>query len=140
MPWSLFDNLWASDYPRTGNPGPSSRRGWTPGAHAPAMNVHGDDEKLMLVSELPGLDKDNLEVHVHGRKLTITGRRELPKLGEGEAFTVSERKSGNFTRSMTLPYDVDAAKVEANYDAGVLVVTLPRREEDKPRKIEVKVA
>jgi HSP20 family protein len=92
------------------------------------------------MSEIPGLDIEGLEVSVHGRRLFIKGTRTAPDLEEGESFTWQERGHGEFERTVTLPYEVEADKIEARYDNGLLVVTMPRVEHEKPRKIEVKTA
>jgi len=137
MVWDVFDSLWGME-PWGGRPA------W-PGLMArgtrriyPAVNVYGDDERLVLTSEIPGMVADDLEVTVHGRNLTLKGTRRTPELAEGEAFTVHERELGEFSRSLTLPYEVESEKVDALYTNGVLTLKLPRVERDKPRKITIK--
>ena len=137
---SLWDSFIGDDAFNARVVRPSWRRGRAHFRPLPAVNVYGDDEKVTLVSEIAGLDPDGLEINVHGRALTLKGTRSLPELGEDDEYTVRERFSGPFERTLTLPFEVDADKVEAGYDKGVLTVGLPRAERDKPRKIEVKVA
>ncbi len=106
----------------------------------PAINVYGNDEKLLITSEIPGLDMENLDINIQGRTLTMSGIRRDTEVGEDERVVLKERSSGNFSRSVTLPYEVEPDKVEASYENGVLRIHLPRSEREKPRKIPVKVA
>ena len=136
MLWDVIEDVWGMT-PRVWS-GPGTRR-WAGMSRAfPAVNVFGNDDKLAITSEIPGLKIDDLEISVHGRSLTLTGKRELPELGEDESYFVRERRFGEFSRTLTLPYEVDEEKVAADYDSGVLTLHLPRTERDKPRKIEVK--
>jgi HSP20 family protein len=70
--------------------------------------------------------------------LSVSGSRKRYELGEGERYHRRERGSGDFTRSFQLPFEVEAAGVEATYEKGLLRITLPRAEEDKPKKIAIK--
>jgi HSP20 family protein len=72
--------------------------------------------------------------------MTVKGSREITDLDEEEFYATRERNHGEFSRTVTLPYEVDADKVEARYENGVLVIEMPRAEVDKPRKIKVKAA
>ena len=101
------------------------------------MNAWRDDEKAVVEAELPGVDPKDVDISVRGRKLTITGERKAEELNEEERYHYKERWHGKFQRSFDLPYEVDSEKVEAVYKDGILTVTLPRAEADKPRKIEV---
>jgi HSP20 family protein len=79
-----------------------------------------------------------VDVSVVGDTLTISGAREAAALKGGESYHRQERSHGRFTRSLQLPFHVEAGKVEAKYDKGILRVTLPRAEADKPKKVAVK--
>lgn len=106
------------------------------GSGFPAFNVWSNAEGSILTAELPGVKMEDLEVTVSGNNVTIKGVRneELP---EGSSYSRRERRFGEFVRTIELPFRVEAAGVEAKMALGVLHVTLPRAESDKPRKIAV---
>lgn len=106
----------------------------------PAVNVWTSDDDVMVSAELPGMELENLEIAVQGETLTIRGSRPRQQLKEDETFQRRERLCGNFSRTLQIPFRVDADKVEARFNKGVLTVKLPRAEADKPRKIAVKAA
>jgi HSP20 family protein len=104
----------------------------------PAMNVWEDSENVLVEAELPGLDAKNLEIHVSGgNQLTLKGERKQTTPEKG-AVHRQERGFGTFTRTLTLPYPVNADKVDARFENGVLLIKLPKHEAAKPRKIKVK--
>ncbi len=105
----------------------------------PALNVRDDGEHLIAEVEVPGFKMDDLEVSVMGDQLTIKGRRELLN-EEGTTYHRREWSSGEFARTLTLPIDVDAEKVEATLSDGVLTITLPKAQTAMVRKIAVKGA
>lgn len=105
----------------------------------PALNVWDDGQRLCAEAEVPGFKMDDLEVSVMGSQLTVKGRREFQK-EEGTSFHRRERYAGEFTRSLTLPTDVDPEKVEASLKDGVLTVVMPKAEAARTRKIAVKRA
>ena len=135
MPWRMFEDLWTSD-PMWPKYAPYKTRQSVRRAY-PAINVYGNDERLILTSEIPGLKSDEMDITVHGKSLTIKGSRNKVDLEEGDSFMTSERGSGEFSRTLTLPYEIEAEKIEAAYDNGVLKINLPRVERDKPRKISI---
>lgn len=106
----------------------------------PAMNVWANEEGLVVTAELPGIDPEALDISVVDKTLTVSGNRAPESLEEGEVYHRREREYGKFTRSFQLPYTIEADAVEAVYEKGVLQITLPRAEADKPRKITVKAA
>jgi HSP20 family protein len=109
---------------------------WAPAG--PAMNVWADEQAVFVEVDLPGTNVDKLDVSVtEGNKLTIQGERPVLETPNA-VWHRQERGAGNFTRTLTLPTMVDANKVEAKYENGVLRLTLPRSEAAKPRKIEIK--
>ncbi|MFO8058849.1 MAG: Hsp20/alpha crystallin family protein [bacterium] len=138
MPFGLASDMWGSPLAARGRT-PYRGRGVGYGTF-PAINMYGNDEKLVITSEIPGLDMENLDISIQGRNLTLSGTRQGIEPGEDERVVLNERASGDFSRSVTLPYGVESDKVEANYENGVLYIHLPRAEEEKPRKIPVKVA
>lgn len=111
---------------------------WT-GTEFPAINVWEDTECLHAEAEVPGLAMEDIEVLVIGDQLRLKGRR--PDAGEaGANYLRRERGTGEFARTLTLPAPVNASKVEATLRDGVLTITLPKAEEARPRKIQVKTA
>lgn len=104
----------------------------------PAVNVWEDQEAVYAEAELPGLDIKDLEIYVSGgNQLTLKGERKPPQIEKG-VWHRQERGQGQFVRVLTLPFAVDADKVEAHFDNGVLRVKLAKHEAAKPRKITVK--
>lgn len=113
-------------------------RGLTFATTYPAVNVWEDGENIFVEAELPGLDPKDLEIHVTGgNQLTLKGERkqELPEKG---VVHRQERGFGNFVRVLTLPLPVNADRVDARFENGVLLLKLPKHEAAKPRKIAVK--
>jgi HSP20 family protein len=104
----------------------------------PAVNVWRSDGGAIVTAELPGIDAANLDISVVGDSLTLRGNRELESLGEGESYHRQERAFGRFSRTLQLPFQMDAAKVDAKYEKGILQIKLPRVEAEKPRKIAIK--
>jgi len=104
----------------------------------PAVNVWANGERTYVTSEIPGIDTGKVDISVAGKTLTIHGGRDPVEVGEGGVLHRRERWYGKFSRIVELPYPVDAEKVEATFSRGVLTITLPRAEGDKPRKISVK--
>ena len=98
----------------------------------PALNVWQDADKLYAEAEAPGFDMDNLEVSVIGDELTITGQRS-DSVEDNTEFIHRERTSVGFRRTITLPVDVDAEKIEARLKDGVLTIELPKAQRDKSR-------
>jgi len=120
--------------------GPASERntarwGWAAQGF-PALNVWEEDEVLYAEAEVPGLKSDAIDISVVGADLTIRGRRG-GEAREGVAYHRQERGTGEFNRVLRLPFEVDAAKVEATLTDGVLLVKLPKAESAKPKKIKV---
>lgn len=108
-------------------------------AEFPTINLFRDDDHLAVVTELPGVDPENLEVTVHAQTLTIRGARK--EEGHGDtSYHRRERWEGQFSRTIELPFEVDADKVEAKLKNGVLSVHLTRAEREKPKQISVKVS
>jgi HSP20 family protein len=102
----------------------------------PAVNIYAGQEGIAVVAELPGVEKDDLEIHAHQDTLTLRGTRR-PASERGDAYHRRERGSGAFTRSIQLPYRIDPDRIEAHLENGVLRLSLARPEEDKPRRITI---
>ena len=108
------------------------------GAGYPAVNVWEDADQVYVEAELPGLSLDDLEIYVTGgNQLTLKGERKVDVPGKG-VWHRQERALGPFSRTLTLPYNVDADKVDARFENGVLMVALPKHESARPRKIPVR--
>jgi HSP20 family protein len=111
---------------------------FTPAAASfPAVNLYAGRDGIAVSAELPGVAKDELEIHAHRDTLTLRGTRR-PAAENEQAYHRRERRSGAFTRTIQLPFRVDPERIEARLENGVLQLSLQRPEEDKPRRIEVK--
>jgi len=109
--------------------------GWTP-----AVNILEKIDGIVITADLPGLKAEDVEVTVDNGVLTIKGERTLEEAAEGENYHRVERTYGSFERSFSIPSSVDPGKVEARFVNGEMTITLPKREESKPRSVKVKVA
>jgi len=105
----------------------------------PALNAWTSEEGVIIAAELPGCNPDAIELAVVGDTLTITGAREPEEVAENATYHRRERGCGKFQRSLQLPFEVEAGKVEATFDKGVLHISLPRAEASKPKKIAIKI-
>ena len=110
----------------------------SPGRWAPyAVDVREDGDHLVVEAELPGFKKEDVDITLENQTLTISAeRKEQAELKQGE-YLLNERRYNRFLRSFTLPPTVDDRSCDAKLQDGVLTVTLNRREESKPRKIQV---
>jgi HSP20 family protein len=106
---------------------------------APAVDVYEDEHKVTLKIEVPGVEEKDIDVRVENHTLTVHGERKIEKEEKEENYRRVERQYGSFTRTFTLPQTVDAENVSANYDKGVLKITLPKKAEAKPKQIKVNV-
>ncbi len=140
-PWPTLDR-WSSlqneintllELPFWANRGRQSQlfNGWTP-----ALDLYQNNDNVVAVVELPGMRKEDIEISLHDTLLTIGGERK-EEAADGEKAARTERFTGKFRRSITIPTRVDSAKVSASYKDGILTVTLPKAEEAKPKQIQV---
>src|SRR5210317_1082347 len=105
----------------------------------PALDLWEDEDKLYVEAELPGMELGDLEIFVNGDdQLSIKGERKPPEIAKA-SWHRRERGFGSFSRLMSLPHNVDAENVHAEFKNGVLTIAMPKKEESKPRRIEVKV-
>jgi len=104
----------------------------------PALNIWTSENGLIVTAEVPGSKPEDIDISVVGETLTLSGERRPDELHEGAQYHRQERGYGKFTRSIQLPFPVDVNHVEAIFNNGVLQVSLPRAEADKPKKIVVK--
>jgi HSP20 family protein len=124
---SFFDMPFWSGVDRTGQ----LFTGWSP-----ALDLYETGDHFVAVVELPGMRKEDIDISLHDRTLTISGERKR-EINNGETAQRTERYVGTFRRSISLPTRVDASKVSATYQDGILKVTLPKAEEAKPKQIQV---
>ncbi|RCK74338.1 MAG: Small heat shock protein [Anaerolineae bacterium] len=103
----------------------------------PAVNLWVSDEGIIVTAEVPGIQPEDIDVSVVNDLLTISGERQPEQHSEEVRYHRRERGCGKFARSIQLPFAVDANKVEASFKDGVINITLPRKEEEKPKKIKV---
>lgn len=113
---------------------------WSTAGNWLALDLHDTGEAYVVEADVPGVPPDAIEITLHENTLTISGEIAVPASAEGTRRILSERTSGKFRRSITLPETIDADRVEASYADGVLHLTLPRSEATKPRQIAVKPA
>ena len=104
----------------------------------PLINVTEDKDAYRIRAELPGIKADELDITITGKSLAIADERKIAEETDGARYHRREREAGSFRRMVSLPGPVDAAKVEATCDSGILTVVLPKAEEAKPRQIAVK--
>lgn len=104
----------------------------------PATDVSETPEHLILRLEVPGLSRDRIKISVENNVLTVRGEKQEETTGENENFFRTERSYGTFERSFSLPPHVDTEHVDAALENGVLTVKLPRRQEARPKEIEIK--
>ncbi|MBF0275164.1 MAG: Hsp20/alpha crystallin family protein [Nitrospinae bacterium] len=103
----------------------------------PGLNAWKKDDTIIVKAELPGVNSEDVDISVSGNNLTISGNKKLEELKGAEPHR-RERHYGKFSRTLSLPYNADSGKVVAELKDGILSVTIPRAEEDKPRKITIK--
>lgn len=111
--------------------------GFVSGNWSPNVDIIEDKDRLVVAVDLPGMSREDFELSVENNVITLRGERKFEKKTEGQNFHRVERSYGSFTRSFTLPQTVTAEGATADFENGVLRVSLPKREETKARKIEI---
>lgn len=106
---------------------------------APVVDLFEEKDDIVVKAEIPGMDKDNINVNLSDHTLTIKGEKKKEEEVKEENYYRSERSYGSFVRTLELPKDVHADKVKATFKNGVLEVRMPKTEEAKAREIKVKV-
>jgi HSP20 family protein len=106
---------------------------------APPVDIYEDERNIIVQAELPGIDEKDVDVRVENNVLTISGERKMENEQKQDNFHRIERSYGRFTRSFTLPNTVDPEHIQAHIENGVLKVSVPKREEAKPRQIKIGV-
>ena len=110
------------------------------GNFVPAVDVYEDAQKVVLKLEVPGIRREDLDIRVEGRILTVKGERKFEAEEKEENFHRIERAYGSFYRAFTLPSTVETDKVQANYNAGVPKLELKKKPEAQPKQIKINVA
>ena len=106
----------------------------------PRVDIHEDERRYLLSMDLPGVSSDNVEVQAENNLLTIKGERKRETEETTEGYRRTERVFGSFNRSFGLPKDVNVEGISATHKNGVLTVTLPKKEQAKPKSIEIQTA
>ncbi len=109
-------------------------------AEYPPINLWAGESGVVVTAEIPGCPPDSIDIGVHQNTLTLRGKREAEAAGEETTFHRQERTYGSFGRTVALPFRVDPDQVKADFQNGVLTVTLPRPEADRPRRIQISQA
>ena len=104
---------------------------------APPIELIEKDDKFILKAELPGMKKEDIDISVVGDTLTIKGERKVEKEEKEDNYYLCERSYGSFFRSIPLPSAVNAKKVKADYDYGILEISLTKAHEVKPEKVAI---
>jgi HSP20 family protein len=109
------------------------------GSFVPPMDVVETNDEVLCYLEVPGISRDDLEIRAEGNVLIVSGEKKLQvQSGQKEGgFRSVERRYGRFERSFALPRTVDAGRVRASFENGILTIILPKVEESKPRRIEI---
>ena len=104
----------------------------------PLMNIEETKDAYRISIEVPGMEKDDIDIEVKDNVLTVSGEKKEEVKSEDSTFYRRERRFGKFSRSISLPNDINVDGIDAEYKNGVLTLTLPKTEEAKPKKITVK--
>ncbi len=105
----------------------------------PSVDVLEDKKNIIVKAEIPGMDASDFDISISDNILTIKGEKKQEKEEKDKNFYLMERQYGTFTRTITLPVEVDEGKVDASYKNGILKIVIPKRKESKESKIKVKV-
>ena len=108
------------------------------GSWSPSVDIYENKDQIVLEAELPGMKREDFDLSVENNTITLRGERHFEKKDETDNYHRVERAYGSFTRSFTLPNTVSAEGAAAEYTNGVLRVTMPKREDTKARRIEIK--
>jgi HSP20 family protein len=130
-----FDRLFREAFSPAFGEGEVSTRTW-----APPVDIYETGDTLVLKAELPGVDPDDVEIRVEENTLYLKGERKFEKEVKEQNYHRVERAYGTFTRTFSLPNSIDADKVAAAYKDGVLTLTMPKKEEAKPKTIKINVS
>jgi HSP20 family protein len=122
----LFDDAFTRPF--------SLRDGWT----VPAIDMYQTDDEIVVQAALPGIKADEVQINITGEVLTLKGEMKHDEDKKEKAWHIHEQRWGSFERSVALPTDVVADKAKAEFENGILTITLPKAEEVKPKVINIK--
>jgi len=124
----LFDDAFTRPF--------SLRDGWS--SSVPAIDMFQTDDEIVVKAALPGMKADEVQINITGEVLTLKGEVQQNQEMEEKAWHLREQRFGSFERSIALPTDVVADKAQADFENGILTITLPKADEVKPKSITVK--
>ncbi len=130
----VFDELMGRSFRRAFGDENAMRGSWVP-----PVDIRENKDGLEIVTELPGFKAEDVDVTVENGVLSIRGERKLEEAKDDETYHRVERSYGVFERTFTLPNSVDVEKINAKFKDGVMKLSLPKREESKPKSIKVKI-
>ncbi len=131
-----FNRLFNETFSRVlGDVGDLSTRSW-----APEVDIYETDQSVVLKAELPGVNPKDAEIRIQDGTLYLKGERKFENEVKEENYHRVERAYGSFTRSFALPSSIDSEKAKAEYKDGVLTLTMPKREEAKPKTIQINLS
>jgi len=110
------------------------------GTWAPAVDIYETNDSFVVSADLPGLNKDEIQIDLKDNTLTLKGEKKFEEKVSKDNYIRIERAYGSFVRSFTLPQNVDPEKIKAKYKEGVLEITIPKKEEAKPKQIKVELS
>jgi len=129
-----MDRLFSQYFGRAG----CGEEALAPGAWTPAVDIYETDEKMVIKAELPGLRKEDVDIEVRDNTLTLKGERKFEQETQEKNYHRVERSYGSFQRSFLLPSTIKQEAIEAAFKDGILEISLPKAEEAKPKKLEIK--
>lgn len=128
-----IDQVFDSFLPSRGSNRGTTESGWTP-----RVDLSETDNAYLIQLDVPGVAREDFNINFQDGMLTVSGERKTEETKEDESYVRVERSRGRFYRSFSLPKTVDAEQIKADYKNGVLTIDIPKAEETKPRRIDVK--
>ena len=138
-PWREIDDMFGRYTTAVGWPRSGSQEVITTGDWAPRVDITETDKEFVIKAEIPDVKKDDVKVTIDKGVLTIQGEKKMEKEEKGKKFHRVERQYGSFTRSFTLPGNINESKIKASFQDGTLNIQIQKTEGEKPKAIEVKV-
>ncbi|NIO47999.1 MAG: Hsp20 family protein [Candidatus Aminicenantes bacterium] len=127
-----MNRLFEETFPSRGEEKELTARSW-----APAVDIYEKENAIVLTTEVPGIDEKDIEIKIEDNTLTLKGERKFEKETKEEDYHRIERSYGSFHRSFTLPHYIDEDKINAEFENGVLKITMPKKAELKAKKVKV---